>query len=197
MKIVLCFALHLLFGLGTRIILSENYPLFGYLLKYSFSLLFAFFLLSKPNEQLNLPHPVNIKNILKTVSITLGFIVIALILNRLIPYQTVSNTSFKPNMEKFKLTVILAPVLEELLYRKLYLEYLLNKYKNISNYYFVIISAFLFGFTHYHLGVNSVFYNTIMGIAYGFIFMKYRNVKLCVVAHFLNNLLAFLVNTIR
>lgn len=197
MKIILCFALHLLFGLGIRIIFPENYPLFAYLLKYTFSLLLAFFLLSKPNEQPVFQQPANVKNILESVTITLGFIIVALIINRLLPYQTLSNTPFTPNVEKFILTVILAPVLEELLYRKLYLAYLLNKYKSISNYHFIIISAILFGFSHYHLGVNSVFYNTIMGIAYGFIFMKYRNAQLCVGAHFTNNLLAFIISTFK
>lgn len=184
-------------GFGIKTIVPENLFLLSYLLKYAFSLLLAFFLLSKPNEQLTLQQPINIKNVLKSIVITLGLIIVTMTMNRLLPYQSVSNTSFKPNVEKFILMVILAPVLEELLYRKWYLGSFLKEYKTVPYYYFVLFSALLFGFTHYRLGINNVVYNTIMGVGYGLIFVKYRNIKLCICTHFFNNFLAFLVNFIR
>ncbi|WP_052356506.1 CPBP family intramembrane glutamic endopeptidase [[Clostridium] dakarense] len=83
-------------------------------------------------------------------------------------------------------TVIIAPILEEFLFRRVILNGLLSKYKN--NYKkAIIISALIFGIAHLNIpqGINAF----ILGIILGGIYYYTGYMKLSIFAHFINNFL--------
>ncbi|GAB6168890.1 hypothetical protein JCM1393_13500 [Clostridium carnis] len=81
--------------------------------------------------------------------------------------------------------IIYAPFIEEILFRGILLNGLLNKY---SAKVAIPISAFLFAFIHlnFHQGVNAF----ILGLFLGFIFYKTKSLYLVIFCHFLNNFIA-------
>lgn len=85
-------------------------------------------------------------------------------------------------------TIIVAPIFEELLFRGIILNGLLNKYKNNSK-KAIIYSAIIFGVVHLNIpqGINAF----IAGIILGFIYYNTKSMKLSIFAHFVNNLIIF------
>lgn len=85
-------------------------------------------------------------------------------------------------------TLITAPIFEELLFRGIILNGLLNKYKNSSK-KAIIYSAMVFGLVHLNIpqGINAF----IGGIILGFIYCYTKSMKLSIFAHFINNLITF------
>ena len=85
-------------------------------------------------------------------------------------------------------TLITAPIFEELLFRGIILNGLLNKYKNSSK-KAIIYSAIVFGLVHLNIpqGINAF----IGGIILGFIYCYTKSMKLSIFAHFINNLITF------
>lgn len=85
-------------------------------------------------------------------------------------------------------TLITAPIFEELLFRGIILNGLLNKYKNSSK-KAIIYSAMAFGLVHLNIpqGINAF----IGGIILGFIYCYTKSMKLSIFAHFINNLITF------
>ena len=85
-------------------------------------------------------------------------------------------------------TLITAPIFEELQFRGIILNGLLNKYKNSSK-KAIIYSAMVFGLVHLNIpqGINAF----IGGIILGFIYCYTKSMKLSIFAHFINNLITF------
>ena len=85
-------------------------------------------------------------------------------------------------------TLITAPIFEELLFRGIILNGLLNKYKNSSK-KAIIYSAMAFGLVHLNIpqGINAF----IGGIILGSIYYYTKSMKLPIFAHFINNLITF------
>jgi len=85
-------------------------------------------------------------------------------------------------------TLITAPIFEELLFRGIILNGLLNKYKNSSK-KAIIYSAVVFGLVHLNIpqGINAF----IGGIILGLIYYYTKSMKLSIFAHFINNLITF------
>lgn len=81
--------------------------------------------------------------------------------------------------------VILAPVYEELLFRKFILGGLL---KQVSAFKAIIISALFFGVIHWNWlqGINAF----LIGVIIGWLYYKTESIALCIFAHFVNNLYA-------
>lgn len=79
---------------------------------------------------------------------------------------------------------ILGPIMEELLFRKKLLTELLmfnNKYVSI------LLSSFIFSFLHN--GMITMLYAFILGIVFGIIYIKYKNVKLTIFMHMAANII--------
>lgn len=78
---------------------------------------------------------------------------------------------------------ILAPIFEELLYRGILLNGLLNKYSYKKA---IIYSALIFGIAHLNLpqGINAFFLALILGV----IFYYTRSIYICMVMHAVNNI---------
>lgn len=81
-------------------------------------------------------------------------------------------------------TVIISPICEELLFRGVFL----NRLKLIVPTSFaILISSILFGMLHSYGSIISAF---VFGVCMCIIYLKTKNVLTCILAHFINNLLA-------
>lgn len=81
-------------------------------------------------------------------------------------------------------TVIVAPISEELLFRGVFL----NRLKLfVPTSFAVLISSILFGAMHHY---GSVISAIVFGVCMCILYLKTQNILVCILAHFLNNLLA-------
>ncbi len=87
----------------------------------------------------------------------------------------------------FVTIVVLAPLLEELLFRGIILDGYLKNYSPVNS---ILISAFLFALIHGNLaqGIGAF----VMGIVMGLLYWRTKSLLLCIALHFTNNLTAFL-----
>ncbi|MGM9535914.1 MAG: lysostaphin resistance A-like protein, partial [Intestinibacter sp.] len=100
--------------------------------------------------------------------------------------NSASDQVFKNTLISFVVTVIGAPIVEELLFRVVF-------FKRLSRifdvYVGIVISSILFGLLHVELAVVGA---VIFGIANCILYLKYKNILIPMTVHFLNNLLASL-----
>ena len=90
---------------------------------------------------------------------------------------------FTNTVSVFILTVITAPILEELLFRVV----IFKRLSRIFDVYIgMIFSSILFGILHVELAVVGAI---IFGIANCILYLKYRNISIPMTVHFLNNLI--------
>jgi hypothetical protein len=78
--------------------------------------------------------------------------------------------------------VILGPILEEIVYRGILLEYLAQKYGNLKA---LLVTSFLFGLIHlnWHQSINAFF----MGLLMGWVYLKTRNLLHTLAFHMIQN----------
>ncbi|MDU2489746.1 MAG: CPBP family intramembrane glutamic endopeptidase [Clostridium celatum] len=81
-------------------------------------------------------------------------------------------------------TCIIAPIFEEVLYRGILLKGLINKYNSKRA---IVYSALIFGIAHLNIpqGINAF----LLGLILGTVFYYTRSIYLCMIMHFVNNLL--------
>ena len=87
----------------------------------------------------------------------------------------------------FFTVVILSPIIEELLFRGLFLRRF-NKELNVT--LAILISSVLFGVCHNFGGILGAI---LFGICVSILYIKSKNILVPIFAHFLNNLLSFLL----
>jgi membrane protease YdiL (CAAX protease family) len=84
--------------------------------------------------------------------------------------------------------VIVAPVVEEILFRGIILNFMQKKYtSNIS----VILSALIFALVH--LNIWQFFGVFILGLIFGWLFVKTNSLWLCIAGHMLNNSMFYII----
>lgn len=81
----------------------------------------------------------------------------------------------------FMATVIVAPIMEELIFRKLIIDRTIKYGESVS----VILSALLFGL--YHGNVFQLFYAFFLGAIFAFVYVKTGNIKYCILFHAIIN----------
>ncbi len=86
-------------------------------------------------------------------------------------------------------SIIIAPVLEEILFRGILLKGMLKKYK-LMPIKAIIYSALIFAVAHLNLpqGINAF----ATGVVIGLIYYYTRSIKVVIFAHFINNILAWM-----
>lgn len=77
--------------------------------------------------------------------------------------------------------VLLAPLFEELLFRKLICDRAIKYGQGIA----VIVSGLIFGL--FHLNLNQFFYAFLLGCFFAYIYVRTGNVKYCIVLHMMVN----------
>ncbi|MDN6731879.1 MAG: CPBP family intramembrane metalloprotease [Atopostipes suicloacalis] len=101
-----------------------------------------------------------------------------------------SMFDYIPIWQIFLMTVVVAPIVEEVLFRGLIL---FSNGKIETTFFRVILSALLFGMIHNPTNIAS-FYNYVgMGFLFSYAAKRTSSLEAPMVYHFLNNLMAFLV----
>lgn len=125
------------------------------------------------------------------LAFALNFFIVITKLQDIFPeYQNTAKQMYQENGIFILLaTVILAPVMEELVFRGICFGRI-RKFtdKKMT----IILSALLFGL--YHMNLVQFIYAFLMGMVFGAIYEKYRNIKLVMVAHAFANLCAVLLS---
>jgi membrane protease YdiL (CAAX protease family) len=108
----------------------------------------------------------------------------------LIPIPEMFKEAFamNPNLLIFLMIVIAAPILEELLFRGIILDGLLNKQSPITA---ILISSTLFAFVHLNPWqfVSALF----LGVLSGWVYYKTKSISLSIIIHATNNFVGFLI----
>lgn len=100
-----------------------------------------------------------------------------------------SKVIYSFNWFHFWVAIFFAPIFEEIIFRNILLNSLLNKY-NIKK--SVIISSCLFGFIHGN--ILHIIFSTIMGMFFGIIYVKNKNIAYTIILHFCSNMFVFIIN---
>jgi uncharacterized protein len=88
--------------------------------------------------------------------------------------------------------VILAPVIEETVFRGVVLRAFLNYYKPV---YAIILSGFMFGFSHFL--PPQIIGAVIIGILIGYVYFATRSLLLCIMVHIFHNGLVVYIDFIQ
>ncbi len=86
--------------------------------------------------------------------------------------------------------VIVAPVAEEILYRGYVLGALLDRFSPVVA---AVLSALIFASIHVTVGPGMVIYLFVGALIPAYLFIRFRSVAPCILMHFLNNVVAYLV----
>ena len=90
----------------------------------------------------------------------------------------------------FLIVVIAAPIMEELLFRK----FLIDRTSRYGQGVSIVLSGLLFGLFHGNL--NQFVYAFLIGVFFGFIYVKTRNIIYTIILHMITNFLGGFVSTI-
>jgi len=88
-------------------------------------------------------------------------------------------------------SLVLAPIIEEILYRRIFLHQFLKQY---SLWIALIMSSFLFAMLHVPVIRNFELFipYLLSGLFLGLVYYKTRSVSLCIISHFIMNLVTYL-----
>lgn len=84
--------------------------------------------------------------------------------------------------------ILLAPLIEELIFRGLILDGFLTKYKATNA---IVLSSLVFAFFHFNL--YQIGYTFLLGLLCGWYYYKTRNLLTCMIIHSFNNLTGIIV----
>ncbi|MFH1312010.1 MAG: type II CAAX endopeptidase family protein [Candidatus Eisenbacteria bacterium] len=87
-------------------------------------------------------------------------------------------------------TLVIAPIAEEILYRGYVLQALLAKFSTTLA---VLLSALIFASIHIGIGPWMVVYLFLGALIPAYLFIRFRSIYPCVLMHFLNNIVAYVV----
>jgi len=104
-----------------------------------------------------------------------------------------TNTSVSSNVLLFFIAnVVLAPFVEENIYRNIIFKNLLNKYSGLTT---IILTSLFFGLLHWMGGIWYILVTAILiGIPFGIIRLKRKSILLVFSAHFSLNLIEFILS---
>jgi hypothetical protein len=88
----------------------------------------------------------------------------------------------------FITVVILSPIIEELLFRGIFLRVFNKELNNLT--LAIIITSILFGLCH---GFGGILGAILFGICVSILYIKSRNILVPIFAHFLNNIISFII----
>ena len=202
LAIFIIIAYLVLFILGKTIgFINEKYFYVLILLYFVFEL--RDFSLDFKDDFFNVFSDVSIKTILLIVTANIffsyGMLYLSYLLINHFPFlnflvnfsvPSMSILSSLPVIGVFVMTVVLSPIVEELIFRGV----LLNKLKLIVPTLFaVLISSLLFGALH---SFGSIFSAFIFAVCMAILYLKTENICVPILAHFLNNLFAEIIRLV-
>ena len=87
-------------------------------------------------------------------------------------------------------TIIIAPVVEEIIYRGYILSALMAKFRTSTA---VILSALIFGSIHVGIGPGLAIYIFLGAFIPAWLFLRFDSIYPCILMHFINNIVVYLV----
>ena len=124
-------------------------------------------------------------------NIFLSFVLSITNVGKLSSYETVVTFLTNSNIFVRLLAIaIIAPIVEEICFRGIVLGRLLSWMPVRTA---VIVQALLFGIAH--LNPVQGAYSFVVGLAFGFLYVRFRKVWLCIIAHFAFNLSSFILSS--
>jgi membrane protease YdiL (CAAX protease family) len=88
------------------------------------------------------------------------------------------------------MTVVVAPIVEELIFRGLFTTYFMKNETVLSKIVIVVTSSLVFGLAHEVTPSLSLLYYSSIGAMLSITYMYTKNIKYSILLHFINNLLA-------
>lgn len=88
------------------------------------------------------------------------------------------------------MTVVVAPIVEEVIFRGLFVSYFLKKESTLSKIVIIITSSLVFGLIHEVTPSLSLLYYSSVGAMLGITYIYTKSIKYNILLHFINNLLA-------
>lgn len=171
---------------------------FAIIIGYMIAYMVTYKYLNKKNKyKIKLINKFDVKLALCCLCILIGYILVSdntinLAVANLVPENWVENafTELEQTpLAAFCLMVIIAPIFEELFMRGIILEQLSRRYKmKIA----ITTSALMFAVMHFNItqGVNAF----LIGIIFGLVYSKTKNLTICIFLHAANNLFCYLVS---
>jgi hypothetical protein len=147
--------------------------------------------LQHPDLHAFLNYTPGLKTILITLILTFTVIVIIEPITNIIPvpesYQSLFEELFKPTISAFLTAVVIAPVLEEMIFRGIILEGFLKNYSPLKS---ILLASLLFGLAH--LNIWQFIGAFLIGVFISWIYWKTKSLGLAVGIHITNNLVSYL-----
>ncbi len=101
------------------------------------------------------------------------------------------NTFYNLNLLKVLIICFLYPILEELVFRSFWLKYLNEKMSLTKS---LILSAVGFSLSHFYSDI-ALIYPFISGLFLGWLYLKFKNIYLCIIFHIVYNISIITINT--
>lgn len=101
------------------------------------------------------------------------------------------STFYNLDLKSVLIICLLYPILEELVFRSYWLKYLNEKMSNTKS---LIISAVGFSLSHFYSDI-ALIYPFIAGLFLGWLYLKYKNIYLCIIFHIIYNTSIIIINT--
>lgn len=151
-----------------------------YFIMLLFNVIVVIFLLKKYYRK---EKEIKLDNVISSVFIVVS---ISLILNMLFYYFKLQSNTV-PTISIYLMILssgIIGPIVEELLFRKILLNRLLQIYSVKKA---IIIETLIFAL--FHGGVNGFIYAFVIGMLLSIMYVKYRNIKIPIICHMISNTL--------
>ncbi|MCH5465614.1 CPBP family intramembrane glutamic endopeptidase [Levilactobacillus tujiorum] len=88
--------------------------------------------------------------------------------------------------------VLLAPVIEELIFRGIFLNYFFSKNTKLMNFLGIFVSGLIFGFMHVSSFTPTLIMYSALGWVLGYSYLHFRDIRYDMTLHFLNNALSLI-----
>jgi membrane protease YdiL (CAAX protease family) len=86
--------------------------------------------------------------------------------------------------------LVVAPIAEEIIYRGYILQALLARFSPLTA---AVLSSLIFASVHVAIGPGMVIYLFLGALIPAFLYIRFRSIYPCVLMHFLNNVVAYVV----
>ena len=113
-------------------------------------------------------------------------LIFVLLLSNSTNQEIIENAHMNPFL-LITFTVIMAPIVEELVFRGL----LMGRVFNPDSIVGLIVSSLLFGLVHMPNSIGVWIVYAGMGLALGIAYRKFQKLEYCIMAHIINNSIAF------
>ncbi|WP_334427154.1 MULTISPECIES: CPBP family intramembrane glutamic endopeptidase [unclassified Levilactobacillus] len=88
--------------------------------------------------------------------------------------------------------ILLAPVIEELIFRGIFLNYFFSKNTKLMNFLGIFVSGIIFGFMHVASFTPTLLMYSALGWVLGYSYLHFRDIRYDMTLHFLNNAMSLI-----